>query len=332
MYTKVTQKELAEVLDYYRQDRKNCLYSYIDLKKYGLGNPHLSVYIDRGLVTDQGYADTLQAETMHDILKEADTLQAGTADSTLTAGGLRCVLLQYYTGINVFSYKNNLDVPATVAFLQEKQPSMINGPLETLEKLYPYFRETYDFEAGYVTELLEKPGRGPAIIPAESTVRENGTPDARAMQNADESDAETQAEFPVEKAGEAELPEIAALICTDEGVGGTYTPEGLAAQLLERQRDGFGRNYFIRQNGRIVCHAGTYAEVDDLAVVSGVITAADSRGQNLADRVVSKLNKELLAEGKHPCLFYYTKSAARLYAKTGYAAGTGWAKLIRKQG
>ena len=313
MYTKVTQKELAEVLDYYRQDRKNCLYSYIDLKKYGLGNPHLSVYIDRGLVTDQGYADTLQAETMHDILKEADTSQAGTADSALTAGALRCVLLQYYTGINVFSYKNNLDVPATVAFLQEKQPSMINGPLETLEKLYPYFRETYDFEAGYVTELLEKPKD-------------------ESMSETDESDAETQAEFPVEKAGEAELPEIAALICTDEGVGGTYTPEGLAAQLLERQRDGFGSNYFIRQNGRIVCHAGTYAEVDDLAVVSGVITAEDSRGQNLADRVVSKLNKELLAEGKHPCLFYYTKSAARLYAKTGYAAGTGWAKLIRKQG
>ena len=313
MYTKVTQKELAEVLDYYRQDRKNCLYSYIDLKKYGLGNPHLSVYIDRGLVTDQGYADTLQAETMHDILKEADTSQAGTADSALTAGALRCVLLQYYTGINVFSYKNNLDVPATVAFLQEKQPSMINGPLETLEKLYPYFRETYDFEAGYVTELLEKPKD-------------------ESMSETDESDVETQAEFPVEKAGEAELPEIAALICTDEGVGGTYTPEGLAAQLLERQRDGFGRNYFIRQNGRIVCHAGTYAEVDDLAVVSGVITAEDSRGQNLADRVVSKLNKELLAEGKHPCLFYYTKSAARLYAKTGYAAGTGWAKLIRKQG
>lgn len=313
MYTKVTQKELAEVLDYYRQDRKNCLYSYIDLKKYGLGNPHLSVYIDRGLVTDQGYADTLQAETMHDILKEADTSQAGAADSALTAGALRCVLLQYYTGINVFSYKNNLDVPATVAFLQEKQPSMINGPLETLEKLYPYFRETYDFEAGYVTELLEKPKD-------------------ESMSETDESDAKTQAEFPVEKAGEAELPEIAALICTDEGVGGTYTPEGLAAQLLERQRDGFGRNYFIRQNGRIVCHAGTYAEVDDLAVVSGVITAEDSRGQNLADRVVSKLNKELLAEGKHPCLFYYTKSAARLYAKTGYAAGTGWAKLIRKQG
>ena len=313
MYTKVTQKELAEVLDYYRQDRKNCLYSYIDLKKYGLGNPHLSLYIDRGLVTDQGYADTLQAETMHDILKEADTSQAGAADSALTAGALRCVLLQYYTGINVFSYKNNLDVPATVAFLQEKQPSMINGPLETLEKLYPYFRETYDFEAGYVTELLEKPKD-------------------ESMSETDESDAETQAEFPVEKAGEAELPEIAALICTDEGVGGTYTPEGLAAQLLERQRDGFGRNYFIRQNGRIVCHAGTYAEVDDLAVVSGVITAEDSRGQNLADRVVSKLNKELLAEGKHPCLFYYTKSAARLYAKTGYAAGTGWEKLIRKQG
>ena len=84
---------------------------------------------------------------------------------------------------------------------------MINGPLETLEKLYPYFRETYDFEAGYVTELLEKPKD-------------------ESMSETDESDAETQAEFPVEKAGEAELPEIAALICTDEGVGGTYTPDG----------------------------------------------------------------------------------------------------------
>ena len=35
-------------------------------------------------------------------------------------------------------------------------------------------------------------------------------------------------------------------------------------------------------------------------VVSGVITAEDSRGQNLADRVVSKLNKELPAEGSIP--------------------------------
>ena len=224
---------------------------------------------------------------------------------------------------------------------------MINGPLDTLEKLYPYFQETYDFEAGYVTELLENPKNG--SIPqrgkkcasrefvdiefTESAMRpENDIQGKLSVQKTAESDEGAPDEIIVEKAGEAELPEIAALICTDEGVGGTYTPEGLAAQLLERQRDGFGRNYFIRQNGRIVCHAGTYAEVDDLAVVSGVITAEDSRGQNLADRVVSKLNKELLAEGKHPCLFYYTKSAARLYAKTGYAAGSGWAKLIRKQG
>lgn len=44
MYTKVTQKELAEVLDYYRQDRKNCLYSYIDLKKYGGQSAPVGVY------------------------------------------------------------------------------------------------------------------------------------------------------------------------------------------------------------------------------------------------------------------------------------------------
>ena len=162
-------------------------------------------------------------------------------------------------------------------------------------------KASYEYEHGYVTEL-------------------------RKCTAADVS-------FPeVEAAGAEDIPEIASLICTDEGLGGTYEPESFAKQLLERYEDDFGRYYCIRQNGRIVCHAGTYAEVDDLAVISGVITAEDCRGQNLAYKVVSKLGKDLLDEGKLPCLFYYTKSAARLYEKVGFASGSSWAKLIRKQG
>ena len=271
MFERVTQAMVPQVLEYFARDYKNCLYSYIDLKKYSLDNPNLELYLDR------------------------------TADGTI-----RCVLTKYYGGVNVFSHENMLDVETTVQKLKELKPTMVNAPADTIAMLRAPLEATdseskYEYEQGFVTELR--------TCAAEDTA------------------------FPeVEVAGTGDIPEIARLICTDEGLGGTYEPESFAKQLLERYEDDFGRYYCIRQNGRIVCHAGTYAEVDDLAVISGVITAEDCRGQNLAYKVVSKLGKDLLDEGKLPCLFYYTKSAARLYEKVGFASGSPWAKLIRKQG
>lgn len=266
MFEKLKSEGVEEVLAYFSRDRKNCLYSYIDLKKYGIGNPNLELYVDRG------------------------------------AEDIRCVLTKYFSGVNVFSFAEDLDVEETVRQLRELAPSMINAPEETIKKLRPAFAADYVYECGFVTQI-------------------RGVLASREEEFAD-----------VEEAGEEELPEISRLICSDEGLGGTYEPESFAAQLLERRRDGFGRNLCIRKGGRIVCHAGTYAEVEDLAVISGVITDEDSRGQNLAYRVVSKLSRQLLDEGKLPCLFYFTKSAARLYEKVGFEPGTLWAKLIRKQG
>lgn len=279
MFTRLKAEETDEVLEYFSRDRKNCLYSYIDLKKYGLEHPKLAVYVDRWEGTGQEGR----------------------------RGGIRCVLTKYYDGVNVFSQGDALDGAGTAYMLKTLAPAMINAPASTIRMLLPFLEASaentvYEREEGYVTEI-----------------RRVG--------------AETGTVFPdVEEVPEEDLAEAACLICTDEGLGGTYTVEGLAAQLLERRRDGFGRNLCIRRNGKMVCHAGTYAEVEDLAVISGVITAEDSRGQNLAYRVVSKLSMDLLAEGKLPCLFYYTKSAARLYEKVGFEPGTPWAKLIRKQG
>ena len=47
MFERVKREEVPEVLDYFAQDRKNCLYSLIDLKKYGIDNPNLVLYVDR---------------------------------------------------------------------------------------------------------------------------------------------------------------------------------------------------------------------------------------------------------------------------------------------
>ena len=118
---------------------------------------------------------------------------------------------------------------------------MINGPLERW-KIIPIFSgKTYDFSR--VCDRIA------------------GKPKDESMSETDESDAETQAEFPVEKAGEAE-PEIAALICTDEGVAARIprrdwgSAAGAAAGWL-------AAIILSGKTARIVCHAGTYAEVDD---------------------------------------------------------------------
>ena len=46
MYKIATKQDVDRLLQYLEQDLKNCLYSYIDLKKFGIENPNLTVYFD----------------------------------------------------------------------------------------------------------------------------------------------------------------------------------------------------------------------------------------------------------------------------------------------
>lgn len=61
-------------------------------------------------------------------------------------------------------------------------------------------------------------------------------------------------------------------------------------------------------------------------------TREDCRSRGLAGKTVGKLCRVLLAEGKTPHLFYYRENAGRLYRKLGFDAGTGWGRLLRREG
>ncbi len=262
MYQLAGEEQVPALLAYFEQDLKNCLYSYIDLKKYGLHNPHLRIFV------------------------------------SVRQGRIVAAATEYYKGIQLVSHGEDLDVGETLELIKRLDTPMINGRRELIELLEPHLQGAFDKEMGFVAWMRAlKPG-------------------------ADLSG--------VTRAGEADCPEIARLICTDEGLGGHYVPEEFSRQLVDRQRESFGRNYVIRREGRIVCHAATYAELDNLAIVSGVIADAACRGQGLAYRTVSRLCKDLLLEGKRPCIFYFKKEAAGLYEKVGFEEGTGWGKLSRR--
>ena len=263
MYKLVEKNDIPEILAYFEQNLKNCLYSYIDLKKFGIDNPSLTVYVDK-------------------------------------TQGIRCTALKYYEGLQLFDADGKMDAEQTAELIKDLNSHIVSSTVDVIEKIYPLLKDTYEMEQGYVTEMLSMP---------ECEISEEVRP-----------------------ADLSEYDEIARLICSDEGVGGHYEPEELKNQLLTRLEEGMGRNYILKRDGDIIHHAATYAELGNLAVISGVITREDWRGKGVGTLAVRKLCHDLLQEGKKPCLFYYTKQAEGFYKKIGFEEGTGWAKLVLKKG
>lgn len=261
MYQLANESNVWELLSYFEKDLKNCLYSYIDLKKYGIHNKDLQIYFYKN------------------------------------QGELIAIATKYYNGLQLYYHESDFPVENTITLIHELQPTIISSTPDVIDALAPYFTSEYEIEKGYVTSLFK-------------------------MERTDLS-------HPVIKASLADMEDVAKLICMDEGLGGHYTVLGLKEQLTSRMQENFGRNYIIRQGEQIVCHAATYAEVDNLAVISGVITHPDYRGHGYALTLVSKLCEDLLSEGKQPHLFYYTKESEGLYKKIGFHSPNGWAKLVR---
>ena len=263
MYRLVEKKDIPEILAYFEKNLKNCLYSYIDLKKFGIENPNLTVYVDK-------------------------------------SNEIHCTALKYYEGLQLFDAEGKMDTEGTAELIKELNSHIVSSTVDVIKKLCPLLSDFYEMEQGYVTEMLSMP---------ECEISEEVRP-----------------------AKISEYDEIARLICSDEGVGGHYVPEELKEQLLTRLEEGMGRNYVLKRDGDIIHHAATYAELDNLAVISGVITREDWRGKGVGTLAVRKLCHDLLKEGKKPCLFYYTKQAEMFYKKIGFEEGTGWAKLVLRKG
>lgn len=262
MYKIAENQDVEKLLRYLEQDLKNCLYSYIDLKKYGIENPNLTVYFDE-------------------------------------SEEIRCSAMKYYEGLQLFDASGKIDAEATTELIRGLNSHIVSSTVDVIEKLYPLLKDSYEMELGYVTEMLSMP---------ECEISEEVRP-----------------------ADISEYDEIAELICSDAGVGGHYEPQELKEQLLTRLEEGMGRNYVLKRDGEIIHHAATYAELDNLAVISGVITREDWRGKGVGTLAVRKLCDDLLKEGKKPCLFYYTKQAEGFYRKIGFEEGTGWAKLVLRK-
>jgi predicted GNAT family acetyltransferase len=90
-----------------------------------------------------------------------------------------------------------------------------------------------------------------------------------------------------------------------------------------------GRVYYIEnEEGEIISVAQTTSENSKGAMIVGVATLKDYRKQGLMSKCLSRLCRDVLAEGKNLCLFYSNPEAGRVYHKLGFVSIDKWTMLI----
>lgn len=77
--------------------------------------------------------------------------------------------------------------------------------------------------------------------------------------------------------------------------------------FVKEKNDKFGRNYILRdeKTNEIVCHAATYAELPNLAIISGVLTPPKYRGKGFSKGTLAALCNELIMENKEIFSYFY---------------------------
>ncbi len=140
-------------------------------------------------------------------------------------------------------------------------------------------------------------------------------------------------DFPVEPGNHCislseDFDEIAKLICTDDVMGRINTCDALSSSIKHRYMLSFVRSYVIEADGRIVCHAASYAETHGYAVISGVITMPQYRKKGYATSVVRNICRVFQSEGKDVYLFWYKDEVSRMYHKEGFKDVLKWHKIF----
>ncbi|MBO4432115.1 MAG: hypothetical protein J5852_01150 [Clostridia bacterium] len=162
------------------------------------------------------------------------------------SGSISFAATRYYNSAQVFCKENNPIVVSDFANLvKEKGIKRISGNSQFVKQLKIFLNDGV-YEEGTVVVLDN-----------------NRKTDVQSLK-------------PLEAKTMEEFKKIAELLMEDKSFAANYSVDLLSKQFYERRQSKNGRNYYISDsNGVVLCHAGTYAECDDLAVISGLKRETD---------------------------------------------------------
>lgn len=212
---------------------------------------------------------------------------------------IHAVLLAYHSALHIYSKDIEFDVSELLEFILRRNPSIICARTEIIKILEPYLNEKgFTAEYGHV-------GRFVNYMPVKSI-------------------------YKVMTAKSENIKEIANLLYQDEDIGASYTLEDLVKQIEERLSDNYVRSYVIKSNdGHVIAHLGTGAEIENICTISYVITEQKYRGKGLSSALFSYACKELETEGKEIYSVYYPENSRKLHHKMGFEDCCEIGKLFR---
>ena len=113
--TEARESDIDKIISYLKGNVQDCIYMYIDIKKYRLNNPAMKVWITE----DQ-------------------------------KGQINFVAMQYHTRISLFSTENKIPEKEMLNLIAQIHPNSITGKKELVEKLYCVLESKYSVEYGFI--------------------------------------------------------------------------------------------------------------------------------------------------------------------------------------
>ena len=108
-------RDLNEIISYLKTGFQDCIFMYIDIKKYRLTNPAMKVWFDRR-----------------------------------SNGSIGTVVMKYHTGISVYSDSNVIPLDDISGIIQKYAPKSITGRKEIIEQIYSIHNDLYTVLYGAV--------------------------------------------------------------------------------------------------------------------------------------------------------------------------------------
>lgn len=181
--------------------------------------------------------------------------------------GIQAIYLIYYSCIHIFSKQNMFSQREFNSFLNDHSFSMIYCEKTTALYIWKMFEEekrnSSSITCGWVAQVT-------SYIP-----RNSGS---------------------IQPAQKDDFRQIVEMIYSDEDIGRSYDIESLAAQLQERNQEGYTRNLVIKDGTTVVAHACTNAEIEGLAVVGELVVNEKYRRQGYGSEIWASLCNTLLKE------------------------------------
>lgn len=212
----------------------------------------------------------------------------------------KSVALKYHSALHIYSKKCDFDATEIADFVKEVRPTIICAEMEIVTALKDQLSSlSYISEFGHIGEM-----KNPKTI----TYNQH-----------------------IERATLRDIDSIAELLYEDDDIGASYSLEDLKNQIRERLTSGFARSYVIKKDGKVICHAGTGAEIAGVATFAYLITEKDHRGHGLASQIVNYTCEELLKDGYKIYSVYYPENSRRLHHKLGFEDVCDFGKLYLNQ-